>query len=125
MHIYLSCGQFTLTILIPLIGTIQPYLIVADYDYTNSEANLHFLSLDGKRMATPISRVVYFFFSMDYHYRCDHTNSQYYLYSHKYLYCTSLCSNNRLYWVNNYYSVWSSMLDGTRDSPLYTFQTRK
>ena len=38
--------------------------------------------------------------------------------------CTYLCSNNRLYWIHRN-AVWSSMLDGTRDSPLAVLRTCK
>ena len=98
-------------------------MVVADNDFNfNDDANIHFMSLDGKRMATPISKLSSRFLGLDYHFRYDHYN-----------YCIiytiiiifdiscSPCSNNHLYLAHKN-TVLSSLLDGTRDSPLITSQ---
>ena len=56
--------------MIILTGTIQPYLAVTGYDY-HGYGNLNFLSLDGKRLATPITGRSSSFSNVDYHYRYD------------------------------------------------------
>ena len=186
--------------MILLTGITQPYLAVTGYDegiFLDNIGNLNFLSLDGKRWATPITGRSSRFSNVDYHYRYDqctikpiifwgaqlsgpvsstklkptnistlylsvrysgypiktskikflglfedftkiaspknyrlynyimvhHTITCIYLQSHTFK-CTSLCSNNRLYWIR-YGAVWSSMLDGTRDSPLAVLRTCK
>ena len=60
-------------IMILLTGITQPYLAVTGYDEGrfNYIGNLNFLSLDGKRWATPITGRYSRFSSVDYHYRYD------------------------------------------------------
>ena len=60
-----TMSRTIMNVLIPfcLLGETQPYLAIID------EYNLHFLSLDGERMTTPVSsfRLQW----MDYHYKYD------------------------------------------------------
>ena len=56
--------------MIILTGTIQPYLAVTGFDEFGS-GNLNFLSLDGKRLATPITGRSSILSNVDYHYRYD------------------------------------------------------
>ena len=62
--------------MILLTGTIQPYLAVMGRDESSSFfgyiGNLNFVSLDGKRMATPITIFPTYLSNVDYHYRYDH-----------------------------------------------------
>ena len=59
--------------MILLTGITQPYLAVTGYDAGIFDyiGNLNFLSLDGKRLATPISGIFSRFSTVDYHYRYD------------------------------------------------------
>ena len=61
--------------MILLTGTIQPYLAVMGCDesflFSGYIGHLNFVSLDGKRMATPITIFSTFLSNMDYHYRYD------------------------------------------------------
>ena len=59
--------------MILLTGITQPYLAVTGYDnnFIGHIGYLNFLSLDGKRLATPITGIFSTFSNVDYHYRYD------------------------------------------------------